>query len=199
MHLAPAISHMNFSSLACAKAVVRLGGAASKTHLFLCFHKTQAPRLMTEFSPFLAAPVTIALLLVHHWRKETSSGYGEIPCTPIVPRRESQNCLEKTQDTRMWSMVSSWLHSRHRSGWVMSCQASRSAVQHFLWAASHKKNRHFGGAHVFPDSCERFKVNWSEEEAFICLFGWILSACCKPPKMIVIHPLLKLKVVQNVP
>jgi hypothetical protein len=35
-------------SVACAKAVVKLGGAVSKTHLFLCFHKTHAPRMMTE-------------------------------------------------------------------------------------------------------------------------------------------------------
>jgi hypothetical protein len=106
-HLAPAISHMSFSSLVCAKAVVKLGGAASKTHLFLCFHKTQAPMMMTESNPFLAVPAMAALLLVHHSKKEASSGCGEIPCMSIPPRKENQNCLEKTQEISMWSVVSS--------------------------------------------------------------------------------------------
>jgi hypothetical protein len=107
MHLAPDISHMSFSSPACAKAVVKLGGAASKTHLFLCFHKTQAPKMMTELSPFLAAPVMIAMLLAHQSKKEASPGCGETSCKLTLPRKENQNCLKHAQETSRWSMVSS--------------------------------------------------------------------------------------------
>jgi hypothetical protein len=83
---------MSFSSLACAKAVVKLGGAASKTHLFLCFHKIQAPKKMTELSPLLAAPEMIALFLAHQSKKETSPGCGETSYKLTLPRKENQNC-----------------------------------------------------------------------------------------------------------
>jgi hypothetical protein len=106
IHLAPAISHMCFSSPTCAKATAKLGVAASKTHLFLCFHRTQAPKIRAEFRPFRAAPVTTTLLFLPQSKKEVSSGCGEIPYITL-PKNVNQNCLVNTEEINRWSMVSS--------------------------------------------------------------------------------------------
>jgi hypothetical protein len=99
IHLALAISHTIFSSPACAKAAAKLVVAASKTTLFLCFHRTQAPRIRA-FKPFRAAPVTATLLFLHQSKKEVSCGCGEIPCRLILPKNVNQNCLVNTQEIK---------------------------------------------------------------------------------------------------
>jgi hypothetical protein len=68
-------------------------------------------------------------------------------CTRL--RKLNQNCLANTQEARRWSIFSSsWSHSGQVSWWFIPRFANRSAVQHFLWATSQTKNRHFAGAQV---------------------------------------------------
>jgi hypothetical protein len=137
--LAPASSHIHLSSPACVKVAAKQGATPSNTHLFRCFHRVQAPKIMSELRPLLAPPPppTKSFVLLHHDRKSASSGCGEIACKLICRRKVNQNCLAKTQETNRWSIVSfSWSHRGHLSGWLRPRRARRSAVQHFLCAKS---------------------------------------------------------------
>jgi hypothetical protein len=119
----PASFHTFLSSSACAKHATRLGATPSKIQWFLCFHIVQAPRMMIELSPFLTGPVAW-LLSLHHSRKELLSSCGVRSWSYTRHRKLNQNCLEKTQFTRRWSMVSStWSHRGHFSGWSSPCLA----------------------------------------------------------------------------
>jgi hypothetical protein len=51
--LAPVKDQSTASSLATLRAVTKLGLHPSKTHLFLCFHMVQVPRITKELKPFL--------------------------------------------------------------------------------------------------------------------------------------------------
>jgi hypothetical protein len=63
--------------------------------------------MMIEFRPLLVAPPMIKLLLLHHSKKDMSSGCGDMSCRFSCLRIVSQNCLAKTQVTRRWPIVSS--------------------------------------------------------------------------------------------
>lgn len=98
------------------------------------------PKVMREFSPLLAIPVTTADVLSHQSKKEIAADCGA-ECRPNFLRRLYQKTLVKTQDTNRWLINSgSWSHRGHLVGWFNSPYANLSAVQHLLWATSHMKD-----------------------------------------------------------
>ncbi|KAL5647843.1 hypothetical protein ACJX0J_042198, partial [Zea mays] len=89
--------------------VVILGGDPSNTTLFLNFQIIQAPRIKSEFTPFLVMPDTISAMRFHHCRKFVSSWIGARMWSPNFRRVMYQYNLEKLQETKRWLMVSgSW-------------------------------------------------------------------------------------------
>jgi hypothetical protein len=134
----------------CWMILLMLGEAASKTHVFRCFHNHQATSMTKELNPFfLQLDVTHSADFHHSWNT-TSFGPGAHPCNPTLDRILNQTSLAKTQPTRRCYAVSScWSQRRQRSGWSSPLRASRSAVQHLLRVASHMKNLHLGGAQFF--------------------------------------------------
>ena len=105
---------------------------------------------MVEFSPFWTWPLTLLLTLCHHSSKEGSSNWGESTSKPSPSRISNQVWRAKTQDSNKWFIVSSsWSHRGHFSRCAKPFLASRSAVQHLLWATNHIKNLHLPGAQLF--------------------------------------------------
>jgi hypothetical protein len=112
------------------------GVTAIKTHLFLCFHEVQAPRMIRESRPFLVSPVAIFPTDSHQPRYEPTLGWGAKECRPNFLNNGYQNSLEKEQVTRRWSIVSSsWSQKGHFSGWLSPLLTSLSAVQTRLAAS----------------------------------------------------------------
>jgi hypothetical protein len=108
-----------------------------------------APKITKELRPFFLDPNTHSLAFHHHSENEVVSICGASSWRCTRWRKLNQNCLANTQETRRWSIFSSsWSHSGQVSGWFIPRFANRSAVQHFLWATSQTKNRHFTGAQV---------------------------------------------------
>jgi hypothetical protein len=141
--------HICASSLVRLSAVQTLGAVPLKIQSFRCFQMLQAPRIVREFRPFRASPLTEGSTFAHQSSKDDSAGCGASEERPTCCRREYQNCLANTHRMRRCWMFSSLSHSRHRSGWGRPHRASLSAVQLRLWATNHMMKRHLGGAHNF--------------------------------------------------
>ena len=115
--LAPATIHFSLSSAVASNSVVILGGDPSNTTLFLNFQIIQAPRIKSEFTPFLVMPDTISAMRFHHCRKFVSSWIGARMWSPNFRRVMYQYNLEKLQETKRWLMVSgSWSQRGHLGG-----------------------------------------------------------------------------------
>ena len=115
--LAPATIHFSLSSAVASKIVVILGGDPLNTTLFLNFQIIQAPRIKSEFTPFLVMPDTISAIRFHHCRKFVSSWIGARMWSPNFRRVMYQYNLEKLQETKRWLMVSgSWSQRGHLGG-----------------------------------------------------------------------------------
>jgi hypothetical protein len=71
---APATVHSKASSLAIQKAPSTLG-CKPLTHPFLCFQRTQGPKITMELKPLLTWPTTRWLEIRHQFSKLTSFGY----------------------------------------------------------------------------------------------------------------------------
>jgi len=126
-----------------------LGMAPSKTQLLRCFQIDQAAKIMMEFKPFWTWPSTLELAAAHQSKKEVVVYVAKIwrlKCCKTL----NQTCREKTHTTSKWSIVSStWSQSGQAAGWGRPFLAKRSAVQHLLSAAVHKKNLHLPSAQLF--------------------------------------------------
>ena len=143
-------------------------------HLFRWFHKVQARKMMRESSPFFVRPCTAPPATSHHPRKEFAAGCGASEWRPNFLSKRYQNSLEKEHCTRRWSKVSSsWSHKRHFSGWFRPRFANLSAVQHLLWATNHMKKTTFWQGPRHPSSFIGFECHRSQEQTFICWFGWV--------------------------
>jgi hypothetical protein len=110
--------------------------------------------------------------LSHHSSNSVSAGWGANCC--IVTQHDkgwSTNTLLQRGMILADGLLSpcSWSHKRHHSGWGRPRCASWSAVQHLSWATSHRKNLHFPGAQLFPNSFPWPKLNWSLKNILI---GW---------------------------
>jgi hypothetical protein len=68
----------------------------------------QAPRIMSEFRPFLASPVTVISTFAHQSSKieSVSLGCGAREESPTRCRREYQNYLQQQQQHSLLSQVS---------------------------------------------------------------------------------------------
>uniref|UniRef100_A0A0A8ZUM9 Uncharacterized protein n=1 Tax=Arundo donax TaxID=35708 RepID=A0A0A8ZUM9_ARUDO len=95
--LAPAVHHICNSSLASSSTPARLGDAPSNTHRLWCLQRDQAPKMMREFSPCRACPLTAALNLLHQSSKEETSTCGARVCNPTRCSSSNQNCHTKIQ------------------------------------------------------------------------------------------------------
>uniref|UniRef100_A0A0A9RBB0 Uncharacterized protein n=1 Tax=Arundo donax TaxID=35708 RepID=A0A0A9RBB0_ARUDO len=84
-----------------------LGIAPSKTHRLRCFQIVQAPDTIRELSPFRINPVVAAFALSHQASKDDSPGCGARQRRPTCRKMWNQICLENTQETRRWSILSS--------------------------------------------------------------------------------------------
>ena len=145
--LAPEHSHTRRSSPTWDKTAFILGDWLSKTHLFLWFHNTHAPKIIRELRPSQIGPATVSLTSFHQSMKLWLFGCGAQPWSLNCLSMRNQHCLEKTQATSRWSIDSpSWSQKRHLSGWSSPRFSSLSAVQHFLRVANRMKKRQFGGA-----------------------------------------------------
>ena len=126
-----------------------LGEAPSNTHWLRWFHKFQAPRIMMEFNPLRTWPDTLPLAFAHHSSKFSSSRFGASTCKPNLCRIENHSWRANAQETKRWSIVSwAWSQSGQAAGCCNPFLAKRSAVQHLLCAAVHKKNLHLLGAQL---------------------------------------------------
>jgi hypothetical protein len=77
--LAPAKHHRVCSSLRILMMVMTEGATPSKTHPFLCFHKTQAPKIIRELTPFLYFFFTLSNSFRHQLAKFCSCCSGTYP------------------------------------------------------------------------------------------------------------------------
>jgi hypothetical protein len=108
---------------------------------------------------------------------EGKSGCGASTYRPTCLSCLNQKSLEKTQDTKRWSKVSaSWSHSGHLDGWSIPLLASRSAVQHLLWAASQRKIYTLVEP-KFSTPCCSSQKKLILKRSLICIFSWIISIC----------------------
>jgi len=117
MPFAPARPHNFASSWTEARMLCRVGAALSKTHQFGWFQSNQAPRIIKELRPCLSWSATISLDRHHQTSKDGSTRCGARVCSPNLCKSSNQDCLEKTQETSRWLMVSSsWYHTTSISG-----------------------------------------------------------------------------------
>jgi len=102
-----------------------------------------------EFNPLRTWPDTLPLAFAHHSSKFSSSRFGASTCKPNLCRIENHSWRANAQETKRWSIVSwAWSQSGQAAGCCNPLLAIRSAVQHLLCAAVHKKNLHLLGAQL---------------------------------------------------
>jgi hypothetical protein len=152
-----------------------LCASSSKTHLFWWFHSVQDPKIKRVDSLFCKTtccltcpfPPAIKGVLVHIWRST---------CCSIV----NQNCLEKTQATRRWSMDSStWSQKGQLSGW--GYQTMYVLLLTFRWwmdssTWSQKGQLSGWGYQTMYVLLLTFKV--PERWSAVCSFFWYITPYC---------------------
>ena len=136
--LAPADCQRNASSWNASRALWRLGAAPSKTQLFRCFHKVQAPSITRELNPFLCCSSTFFNDLFHRSAKEDLLLGTKVPKFRGC-KTWNQNCRAQTHAVRMcWIISSTWSEGtmiRVRKTFF----SSQSAVQQQFQMASIRK------------------------------------------------------------
>lgn len=171
------------------------GEAPSKTHIFLRFHRVQAPKTTALLNPFLwGLPIFLARFSPQS-TKHLSWHLGAVCCRTVGASKWCYKCLAKTQLVRICCPVSSWSQRTHCSGCASPHFANQSTVQH-LWIARHRKTLHSGGAHDF----QRCFQEWygTIEEGPISRPGSEGSTSLMPP-VVPIFIVGKNKVFQRVP
>lgn len=160
------------------------------TPYFSSFQMSQAARMTTVSKPSLSALLMDFLLSHHHQRKGCGLEGKHYGCL-LTLRMSHQIWHDSAQPTRMWSIVSScWSQRTHFAGFGWPCFLNLSAMQHLLWATSHKKYLHLGGTWFFQISAcgklylprNRCGINW---------FRWVLPRVLPLPAEGVVPFLLK--------
>lgn len=155
--MAPAELQQLISLPAMIREVARFGGFPLNTQSFLWRHIIRAPNTMNELSPFWSSFPTE--LMVLQSSKTRSAGCGQRVARPILWRRKNQNCLLKTQLTRIWLMDSSSCSQRGQQlGRGRFCLAKLLIVQQRLWITSQMKKAHLGGGARLPNEIISVKL-----------------------------------------
>jgi len=127
--LAPARHQRLASSQICLRTSCTLRTAPLNTISLWSFHKDQATKIISEFSPLLQLSGNKYRIRIHQTWRTLSSGSGEKSGSP-----RDQICLATMHPHRIcWMVSSSWSHRGHWAGWGKPLLGSLSAVQHLLW------------------------------------------------------------------
>lgn len=120
-----------------------------KVQAFLCFQTSHVTRMTRELKPLRNSLGMTAEALHHQGPNLLEEVALGIISSLSILRTDSHTSLVRTQEERIWWMVSSWSQEWQTLWWGRPCLAKRSEVQQQLLMASQTKNLQLEGAQLF--------------------------------------------------